>query len=138
MLKPKTTFRLLLLVSLTFGMVLMLEASNIQHVGQVRFDFMKISTWMLVAAIPVFSVLELVAFIGLALFWNPARTLFVIYLLGSTLVVSVLGVDFEMPGWMLSLDRLDTIATTVVAVAMYVSPFADLFRPKKKSPQVSA
>jgi hypothetical protein len=89
-------------------------------------DLLRFETWVWFALGPIFALLHLVAYVGLFLFWSPARTLLLVYLFGSVLLGAFLDYP-QMPGWVQSFDRLDMALLGLIVGLMYLPPFGPLF-----------
>jgi hypothetical protein len=89
-------------------------------------DLLKLQTWAFFALGPLLAIASLVAYIGLFLFWGPARTILVIYLAGGILVGSFIEYP-QLPGWVESLHQVDLVIRGLLIGVMYLPPFTQLF-----------
>jgi hypothetical protein len=87
--------------------------------------------WGLLAVLTVLGLAVLVSFIGLFVFWPPARPLYLVSSVANILVTPYLGPYIEA-GWSRMFFDTVVLLDGVILALVYFSPLKELYEPEKR------
>lgn len=89
------------------------------------------SDWVLMIVGVPLVIAVLMSFIGLLVFWHPARPLYFATLVAAALLTPF-GGSYVTPGWAQAIDGVSSIVSGVLLAVIYFSPLRELYnRPQK-------